>query len=100
MCETLADILEDKGYDVGVAQDGVSAVERMKAGHFDLIPYRRDDAGDERRGDAARDQGHQSPGHGRDHDGHSQLEGMVSEALWTGADGILYKPFDVDAVIR
>lgn len=37
MAETLSDILEDSGYDVEVADDGVEAVERVQARTFDVV---------------------------------------------------------------
>jgi CheY-like chemotaxis protein len=36
MCETLLDILEDKGYGVVIARDGAKAVAEAGRRHFDL----------------------------------------------------------------
>ena len=100
MCETLADILEDKGYDVGVAQDGISAVEQMKDGNYDLILIDVMMPGMNGVETLREIKAINPRAMAVIMTGHSQLEGMVSEALWTGADGVLYKPFDVDAVIE
>jgi|YNPNPStandDraft_1061719.scaffolds.fasta_scaffold11644_3 general secretion pathway protein E len=100
MCETLVDILEDRGFSVGSAQDGKTALELMKKASYDLILIDI-----------------MMPGMNGVETlrqikainpnvitiimtGHSQLEGYVSEALWAGVDGVLYKPFDVNAVIE
>jgi len=100
MCETLGDILEDRGYSVSVAQDGKTALEALRRDHFDLVMIYI-----------------MMPGMNGVETlnqikainpyvmtlimtGHSKLEGFVSEALWAGVDGILYKPFDVGAVIE
>jgi general secretion pathway protein E len=32
--------------------------------------------------------------------GRSTFEGILSEALWAGVDGMLYKPFDVDTIVE
>lgn len=37
MCETLSDILEDKGYEVTTANDGREAVEKTKQKEFGLV---------------------------------------------------------------
>lgn len=37
MCETLSDILEDKGYQVITANDGCQAVEQAKQSDFDFV---------------------------------------------------------------
>ena len=99
MCETLADILEAKGFVVQTALDGPSAIERMKADPFDLILIDVMMPGMNgvetlREIKSLRPEAMTVIMTGR-----SQLEGLVSEALWTGVDGVLYKPFDVDAVI-
>jgi len=100
MRETLSDILEDKGFLVAIAESGEAAIERMRESPCDIILIDI-----------------MMPGmNGVEtlHQikiinpqattvimtGHSQLEGLVSEALWAGVDGVLYKPFDVDAVIE
>ena len=100
MRETLSDILGDKGYSVAIARDGSRAVAEAGMRHFDLalidimMPGMN---GIETLREIKR----------ADSDittmimtGHSALEGMVSEALEAGVDGVLYKPFEIDAIVR
>ena len=100
MCETLSDILEDKGYGVVIARDGSKAVTEAGMRHFDLalidimMPGMN---GVETLREIKR----------TDPDtttmimtGHSALEGMVSDALKAGVDGVLYKPFEIDTIVR
>lgn len=99
MCETLADILEIKGYSVDTAQDGRMALQMLRQRDYDLILIDI-----------------MMPGMNGVETlqqiktinpkvltlimtGHSQLEGFVSEALWSGVDGVLYKPFEIDDVL-
>ena len=96
----LVGALRRKGFAVGVAQDGTMAVERMRGADYDLIlidimmpglsgveTLREIKATNPRAMTAIVT-------------GHSQLEGMVSEALWSGVDGVLYRPVEVDAVVE
>ena len=100
MRETLSDILEDKGYSVVIARDGSKAVAEAGMRHFDLalidimMPGMN---GVETLREIKR----------TDPDtttmimtGHSALEGMVSDALKAGVDGVLYKPFEIDTIVR
>ena len=100
MRETLADILEDKGFVVGMASDGREAVDRMGQEHYDVVLIDIMMPGmngvetlQEIRAINPRITTVVMTGH-------SQLEGLVSEALLKGVDGVLYKPFEVDAVIE
>ncbi|MCD6519128.1 MAG: Flp pilus assembly complex ATPase component TadA [Anaerolineae bacterium] len=100
MCETLADVLEDKGYIVGTAQDGRTAIEKMKEGQYDIIFI---DIMMPGMNGVETLQGIKAVNPDATTiimTGHSQLEGLVSEALWAGVDGVLYKPFDVEAVLK
>ncbi len=100
MCETLCDGLEAKGYSSTFVTEGSKAIEAMRRGHFDLVLI-----------DVM------MPGmtgvetlrqiKSVDPDitallmsGHSTFEGIVSEALWAGVDGMVYKPFDANTVIE
>lgn len=100
MCETLADILEVKGYRVATAQDGQTGLELMRGNHFDLImvdimmPGMNGIETLRQIREIAPDATTMAM------TGHSQLEGYVSEALWSGVDGVLYKPFDINTVIE
>ena len=100
MCETLSDILEEKGYRVVVAQDGAKAIEEVNGQRFDLalidivMPgmngveiLREIKTADPELTTMIMT-------------GHSALEGSVSEALEAGVDGVLYKPLDIDAIVE
>ncbi len=100
MCETLSDILEEKEYRVVVAQDGQKAVAEVKGQRFDLAlidivmpgmngveALREIKAADPELTTMIMT-------------GHSALEGLVSEALEAGADGVLYKPLDIDVIVE
>lgn len=100
MCETLADILEEKGYAVGVAQDGIQAVEQMKALPYDLILIDIMMPGMNGVETLRQIKAINAAATTIIMTGHSRLEGLVSEALWNGVDGVLYKPFEIDAVIQ
>ncbi|MHB1296666.1 MAG: GspE/PulE family protein [Anaerolineae bacterium] len=100
MCETLSDILEDKGFAVGTANDGQSAVERMKNGRFDLVLIDVMMPGMNGVETLRQIRAINPNVTTMIMTGHSQLEGFVSDALWNGVDGVLYKPFDVDAVLQ
>jgi general secretion pathway protein E len=100
MCETLSDILEEKGYTVGVAQDGNQAVEEMKVTPYDLILIDVMMPGMNGVETLREIKAINPVATTVIMTGHSRLEGLVSEALWTGVDGVLYKPFEIDAVIQ
>ncbi len=100
MRETLSDILEDKGLVVATAESGETAIQRMRETSYDLVlidimmpgmngveTLRQIKTVNPKAATVVMT-------------GHSQLEGLVSEALWAGVDGVLYKPFDIDAVIE
>ena len=100
MCETLSDILEEKGYYVAVAQDGPEAIEGVENQRFDLalidivMPgmngvevLRQIKAIDPQVTTMVMT-------------GHAALGESISDALEAGADGILYKPLDIDAIVE
>ena len=98
MCETLSDIMEDKGYRTVIALSGYEAVKKAKEAAFDVILMDI-----------------KMPGM----DGvetfkqikkiHPQtavvmmtayaVEDLIREALREGAYGVLYKPFDIERVM-
>jgi len=99
MRETLSDILEDRGFYVVTAGNGEQALDRVKHEEYDLflidimMP-----------GMNGVETLHQIKQVSPDAitvvmTGHSRLEDLVSEALWTGVDGVLYKPFDINDVL-
>lgn len=100
MSETLSDILEEKGYSVVVAGDGRGAVLEAKSQHFDLalIDIMMPDMNGV---EALREIKRANP------DtttiimtGHNAIEGLVSEAIKAGVDGVLYKPFDIQTIVE
>jgi len=100
MCETLSDILEEKGYRVVVAQDGPKAITEVESQHFDLalidivMPGMNgvEALREIKKADSELTTMIMT--------GHSALEGSVSEALEAGVDGVLYKPLDIDAIVE
>jgi general secretion pathway protein E len=100
MCETLSDILEDKGYGVVIARDGFRAVAEAEGRHFDLalidimMPGMN---GVETLQGIKRANPKTTT---MIMTGHSALEGMVSDALKAGVDGVLYKPFEIDTIVQ
>lgn len=100
MCETLSDILEEKGYRVVVAQDGPKAIEEVKNQRFDLALIdivMPDMSGVE----ALREIKAVDPQiTTMIMTGHNTLGEPVSDALEAGVDGVLYKPLDVDAIVE
>jgi len=100
MCETLSDILEEKGYHVVVARDGPKAIEEVKNQRFDLALI--DIVMPGMNGvEALREIKRADPElTSMIMTGHSALEGSVSEALEAGVDGVLYKPLDIDAIVE
>ncbi|MEA3459157.1 MAG: ATPase, T2SS/T4P/T4SS family [Chloroflexota bacterium] len=100
MCETLSDILEEKGYRAVIAQDGPKAIAEVKGQHFDLalidivMPGMNgvETLREIKKADPELTTMIMT--------GHSALEGSVSEALETGVDGILYKPLDIDTIVE
>ena len=100
MCETLSDILEEKGYRAVTAQDGPRAIAEVKGQHFDLAlidivmpgmsgieALREIKAADSQITTMLMT-------------GHSALGDSVSEAIEAGVDGVLYKPLDIDTIVE
>jgi len=100
MCETLLDILEEKGYRVVVAHDGPQAIKEVRGQRFDLVLI--DIVMPGMNGvEALREIKAVDPQiTTMIMTGHSALEGSVSEALEAGVDGVLYKPLDIDAIVE
>ena len=100
MSETLLDILEDKGFSVVIASDGLSAVAEAGSRHFDLalidimMPGMNgvETLREIKKADPATTTMIMT--------GHSALEGLVSDALKAGVDGVLYKPFEIDTIVE
>jgi general secretion pathway protein E len=100
MCETLVDILEDKGFTVGMAQDGSTAVEKMRENAYDLFLIDIMMPGMNGVETLRQIKSMNPDATTLIMTGHSQVEGLVSEALWSGVDGVLYKPFDIEDVLQ
>ncbi len=99
MCETLADVLEIKGYNVDTAQDGRMALQMLRQREYDLILIDIMMPGMNGIETLQQIKAIRPNVLTLIMTGHSQLEGFVSEALWSGVDGVLYKPFEIDDVI-
>jgi general secretion pathway protein E len=100
LCETLADILEEKEYRVVVAHDGPQAIKEVKGQHFDLalIDIVMPVMG-----------GVETLQQIKTIDpqlttmlitGHTALGDSVSEAIEAGVAGVLYKPLDINAIVE
>ena len=100
LCETLADILEEKGYREVVAYDGTNAIKEVKGQHFDLAlidivmpgmngieALRQIKAIDPQLTTMLTT-------------GHTTLDDSVSEAIEAGGAGVLYKPLDINAIVE
>jgi len=100
LCETLSHILEDEGYRVVVANNGAKAITEMKFHPFDFVLI--DIMMPGMNGvETLRQIKSLNPAVATFlMTGHSTLEGLVSEALWAGVDGVLYKPFSADDVLK
>ena len=100
LCEALSNSLEGRGYSSVYVNDGSKAVEAMRQGRFNLVLI--DVMMPGMNGvETLREIKSIDP-----HvtallmSGRTTFEGIVSEALWAGVDGMLYKPFDVDTIIE
>ena len=100
MCETLSDILEEKGYHVVVAQDGPKAIAEVKDQHFDLALIDIVMPGMNGIKVLERVKAIDPQITTMMMTGYSALGESVSEALKAGVDGILYKPLDIDAIVE
>lgn len=97
--ETLADVLEGHGFAVGVAQAGSAAVEKMRENAYDLFLIDVMMPGMNGVETLRQIKSMNPDAVTLIMTGHSQVEDLVSEALWSGVDGVLHKPFDVDDVL-
>jgi len=100
LCETLADILEEKGYRVAVAHDGPKAIEEVKGQHFDLalidIVMPDMNGVETLRQIKAMD----SQLTTMLITGHTALGDSISEAIEAGVAGVLYKPLDINTIVE
>ncbi|TEU09983.1 MAG: response regulator, partial [Anaerolineales bacterium] len=100
LCETLADILEEKGCRVVVAYDGPNAIKEVKGQHFDLALI--DIVMPGMNGVEALQQIKAIDPQLTTMliTGHTTLDDSVSEAIEAGVAGVLYKPLDINAIVE
>lgn len=100
LCEALSDGLQSRGYSSTFANDGSRAIDLMREDRFDLVLI--DVMMPGMNGvEALREIKSIDPSvTALLMSGHSTFEGLVSEALWAGVDGMLYKPFDVETIVE
>jgi two-component system response regulator HydG len=98
MCETLSDIMEDKGYRTFIALDGHEAIEKVKEINFDVILMDIRMPGMN---------GVETFRQIKSIQPHTAVvmmtayafEDLIKEALDEGAYGVLYKPFDMERML-
>jgi general secretion pathway protein E len=100
LCETLVDILEEKGYRVAVAHDGPNAIKEVEGQQFDLALI--DIVMPGMNGvEALRQMKTLNPQLTTMLiTGHTALGESVSEAIEAGVNGVLYKPLDINAIVE
>jgi len=99
MAATLQDILQTFGHDVEIANDGLKAIERVKAKPYDIVLMDIRMPGINGV-EAFKEVKKIRPGAAVMMMTAYSLEELVSEALKEGAYGVLYKPFDVRRVLE
>jgi len=98
--DTLSDILEEKGYRIVVAPDGPTAIEEVRKqpcnlALIDIVMPGMNGI------EALREIKLIAPQMPTMIiTGQTAIEGLVSEALAAGADGVLYKPLDIDSLVE
>jgi len=100
LLDTLSDILSEKGYEVVVAQDGPTAIEQVRKRHFDLVLIDVVMPGMNGVETLRQMKAAVPQMTAMIITGHSAIEGLVAEALEAGANGVLYKPLDVDSIVE
>jgi two-component system response regulator HydG len=99
MTETLSDILEDLGYHVEVANDGLKAIKKFKARAFDVILMDIKMPGINGVETYKEIKNIQPKAAVMMMTAYS-VEDLVAEALKEGAYGIMYKPIDIAKVVE
>ncbi len=98
MTETLADILDDRGYDVAVAGDGYRAIEMIGERAYDIVLMDITMPG--LNGvETFKEVKRTSPPTKVIMMTAYSVEDLIKEALEEGCYGIIYKPLDMDNVI-
>jgi len=98
MCETLSDIMEDKGFEVFVAFGGYAAIEKAKEMNFDVILMDIRMPGMNGVETFKQIKGIQPSAAVVMMTAYA-VEDLITEALHEGAYGVLYKPFDMERMI-
>ena len=99
MCETLSDIMEDKGYYTAIALDGYVAIEKVKEMDFDVILMDIRMPG--MNGvETLKEIKSINPETAVVMMTAYAVEDLIMEALREGAYSVLYKPFDMERMIR
>ena len=98
MCETLSDIMEDKGYRAFIALDGYEAIEKVREVDFDVILMDIRMPGMNGVETFKRIKSIQ-PGIAVVMMTAYAVEDLIMEALREGAYGVLYKPFEMERMI-
>lgn len=98
MTETMADILDDMGYNVGVAGDGYKAIEMARGSAYDvaLIDVKMPGINGV---ETFKEVKRISPSTKSILMTAYSVEDLLKEALGEGAYGIIYKPLDIDRVV-
>jgi len=98
MCETLSDIMEDKGYRTIIASDGYEAIQKVKEMDFDVILMDIRMPG--MNGvETFKQIKNIQPDAAVVMMTAYAVEDLIKEALLEGAYGVLYKPFDMERMI-
>jgi len=100
LCESLSNGLAARGYPTYFVTDGSKAVEAMRERKFKLVLIDVMMPGMNGVETLREIKSIDPQVTALLMSGHSTFEGIVSEALWAGVDGMLYKPFDVDTIVE
>jgi CheY-like chemotaxis protein len=98
MCETLSDIMEDRGYRTIIALDGYEAVEKVRELDFDVILMDIRMPGMNGVETFRQIKGIQPDAAVVMMTAYA-VEDLIEDALLEGAYGVLYKPFDMERMI-
>jgi len=98
MCETLSDIMEDRGYRTVIALDGYEAVERVREAAFDVILMDIKMPGMDGV-ETFREIKNVDPEIAVVMMTAYAVEDLIRQALSEGAYGVIYKPFDMERMI-
>lgn len=99
MLETFTDILEDMGFAVQTAEDGFSAIEKVRENQFDLVFMDIQMPGINGV-QTFRELKKINPGMSVIMMTAYALEDLIEEAVSEGAYAVVYKPFDIEKIIN